>query len=730
MFKPIRNMLGLIRPHNKVKTPVILQLSDTECGIASLAMILAYHHYEIAIEVLRDLCGTGRDGCKASTLVNAARNLGFHAEAYRLDIAAIVELEIPVIAFWNFNHYVVINGIGTNKVFINDPAHGALAVSLEEFDTAYTGIIIAIMRLENTLTIKKEIQYGHFIKKSIAGLHFEAAFLLGIILTIVASNLLNSAITNFFIDFCVAANNKDSLIYLSIFTIISGGLFIISTIIQKWNQFKLCAYAGITNTSNIISHALQLPLIFYSLRQKSEIIAILARVELVISLVAKSTVNLVSATLIALICFIFMMKIDVLLSLASILISLCSCVSILFFSKLILANEKSNTHSLGKIYASSISNIRNLETIKACGFELRQLKKWHQLFCKKIHIHDKSLFLTTIMNTVSQFMNLLSVLIILYLGGIKISDGQISIGNLMAYYALYLFFSNNINSLFQAWKDILLAYAAHVRINDIMKYKKDTRFITLASNKPIPLNNQFAISCRDIDFYYNKNNRPTLRNIHLDLVKTHHIALVGSTGSGKSTLAKLLCALLPATHGEILLFGKNIDAYSADEISQMFAYVSQDVSLFSGSLHDNLTLWNNAITNKDIKIASRIACIDNLIDEKGLHAKVTENGANFSGGEKQRIDIARAIIQNTPIIILDEATSALDNATEHRLIKNLQQLDKTIIFVAHRLSTIKHCNNILVMDQGSIAESGNHSHLIQQRKLYFNLASSMDRHAC
>jgi ATP-binding cassette subfamily C protein len=352
--------------------------------------------------------------------------------------------------------------------------------------------------------------------------------------------------------------------------------------------------------------------------------------------------------------------------------------------------------------------------------ERNVLEKWRDLFTRKISIQDKSNTFTLMNDAIANFFGYLSMITLFMIGGRQVAEGHISTGYLMAYYSLHLFYYDSLTALLQALKDSQTAYLSHIRVNNIFCYDEDNRFKnnnSTVSEKNLPP----LIACSNVDFFYNKNIPATLHNIHLVIKPLQHIAFVGGTGSGKSTLAKLLCALLQTQSGKITVDGRDLDNLSQQDIASLFAYVAQDISLFSGTLYDNLTLWKESVSPHEINTAIQIACLEEVIAKKSLNGQVAENGNNFSGGERQRIDIARALIQNTQVLVLDEATSALDNLTEMKLLANLRKLDKTIIYVAHRLSTIQHCDQNFVMKNGSIIENGNHDELIQIKSHYYRL---------
>jgi ATP-binding cassette subfamily C protein len=716
----LKKLSGIFLPYNLIKTPIILQLSETECGVTALAILLSYYKTNIPLEKLRERCGTSRDGCKATTLVNVANEFGFDADAYRVEVDEILSMREPVIAFWNFNHYVVINGFGTNKAFINDPASGPATISMEEFDAAFTGVIIALSPTKNAIVNKPTPVFLPLIKEWIVKFQPEFTFIFACLCIALICPLLSASLAKIFVDYCVTSANADWIPYLGILGIAFSSLFCAANTQQKWSEFKLCAKASIIKTSELAERMFRLPMIFYSLRQKSEVIVLLSRAEMIISLLFKSLTKSIINLVTILVCLLFMENINCSLFIASLILSALSCYCFYSMSKLNLSLEKLNINAIGKYHAYTSASMRNIETVKACGLERNVLDKWRKLFAGKISIQDKSNTLTLMIESMAKFFDYLSMITLFMVGGLQVANGSISIGYLMAYYSLHLFYYGSLMGLLQALKDSQTAYVSHVRVDNIFCYDEDRRFKN--NNTTDPDENGYPlIICENVDFYYNKTIPATLHNINLEINSLQHIALVGGTGSGKSTLAKLLCALFQAQAGKIVVQGKDLSRLSQQDIASLFAYVSQDVSLFSGTLYDNLTLWKEGISHQAINIAVKTACLEDVITKRSLTGKVAENGNNFSGGERQRIDIARALIQNTQVLVLDEATSALDNLTEMKLLANLRKLHKTIIYVAHRLSTIQHCDQIFVMKNGVIVENGKHNELIQKKSHYYCL---------
>ena len=685
------------------KTPLYLQFSETECGIAALAMVLGFYKTHVSFDELREICGPGRDGCKASTLIKAAEEFGYAAECYSIEIDDIRRLTQPVIAYWKFNHYVVIKRVSNNKFYINDPAHGSLVLNFDEFDKSFTGIIILISPTEKSRKMKQPSIVFPLLTEWVRQYHSELIFIMICLILIAVCPLLNSFISALFINYCVLNGNHDWIPYVISFSMILLLLLTSAGVYQKWTQFQLCTKVSILKSSQIISHLLQLPLLFFSLRAKGEIISILSRLEIVINSLLKNLSIFTVNIFLSFACLLFMIRIDNYLAVLSLILITITLLTTQFLLKLNLATNQSTINTTGQWHANITSSIRNIETVTACGLEEKITTKLIGILSKKISLKEKLNSIIILIDEMNRVMSIISMLLILFAGSNRISNGVLSIGELLGYYSLHMFLMSNVSVISRSLKEYQDAFIAHGRIHDILQQKKSQRFLNNNQN-PLINDKEFVITCDRVCFFYNKAHKPTVNNVNLIIPQGYHIGITGKTGSGKSSLAKLLCGLYQSDSGIIAINGIDIASLSASVLAQYFSYVSQDISLFEGSIYDNLVMVKENINPHILQQAIQDACLDEVIASRGLYGRVEENGDNFSGGEKQRIEIARALIQNTPVLVLDEATSALDIYTEKRLINNLRQSGKTVIFIAHRLSCVSHCNKIVVMEDGMIRE--------------------------
>lgn len=724
MLNTSKTMLNLFK---RKKAPVYFQYSATECGIASLAMIFAYYKNYVSLEDLRDKCGVSRDGSRADTLIKVATEYGYKAEAYSVEIEDIKNLSHPVIAFWNFSHYVVINYVANNKFYINDPAIGSLTISHDEFDRSFTGIIIVIAPEKHTLKHNKIPVLRLLIREWLGKYHKELIYLSLCLFVLAAIPLLNSSLSTLFINYCVIYSNQDWILFIAIATFTLMTTLSVMISYQKISQFKLCAKASIVKSSEIIAHVLQLPMVFYSLRQKSEIITILSLSEGIVNALTRSMTNVFINTVSGCFCLACMLWMDVYLAGTSLICVFLSLLVSVIAARFNLAYEKLQINTLGRWNMYSMAGIRNMESIKICGLEQSVFTRWLELWIDKLNARDKIHSLMLRVSVINKFLSSMTTLGLFFVGSDRISKGYLSIGYFMGYYSLHLYFFHCVTVILGALKESQEAYVSHARMNDIKRHEKDQRFLNKAADNS-DIKTEEIIACQQVGFYYNRMEKPTLSDIHISIKTGQHVALVGKSGSGKSTLAKLLCALYHPGEGEIFYYGRKISSLLPEDLRQYFSYVSQDVSLFSGTIYDNLTMWQEDISRDEIMKAIHYACLDEVIALRGLYGEVEEGGGNFSGGERQRLDIARALIQNTSILVLDEATSALDIFTERKLIQHFRTLSKTIIYVAHRISAVAHCDQIYVLDNGQVIEHGSHDELMKSKRAYYELVRSEAAH--
>ncbi len=697
----------------------VLQLSSTECGIASLAMVCAYYGLQISLDELRKHCGTSRDGVRATGLIQAAERLGLQAEAYRVELDEITALTIPVIAFWRFNHFVVIKKVRRNKVYLNDPATGACVVGLDEFDKCFTGIILVLTPAAHFRRIPAPAKWRPILTTWLAHHVPALLFIVMCVLLTLAIPLLNARLCAIFVDYTVLNQQYAWLPALTGLILLAICILLSALRMLQETQFRLSAKAGLMQSARMMQHLLRLPLMYFSLRQKPELTALIMRAQASAASVFKSLGNMLANLIAAGFALIMMSMIDRQLSwwLAGLL--LLYAIPLKLSSGLAVEYEQKNLVAAGRYFGDVLSGIKCAETIKACGVENNVLVRWQGAMQEKINALDLTKNLSHMLQLFYQSYYSLSLLVTLGVGVVRVNEGVLTVGGLMSFYSVQLFFTSQLLALQQGMKEWQAAEALQTRTQDVVTAAADERFV---HSSPLVLNNQApALQCVNLSFHYNLTQAPVLSDINLTIPTGAVVGFTGKTGSGKSTLIKLLAHLYQPSGGRLYLYGEDCHQGSASILPENIAYVSQESNLFSGTIYDNLTLGLPAVSEQVVTDALRDACLTELILARGLHGRVEEGGCNFSGGELQRLEIARALIQSTKILILDEATSALDAATEATIMQHLRKRQITIVMIAHRLNSLKNCDCIYVLEQGRIIERGDHAGLLANQSCYFDL---------
>lgn len=740
-LKWLKILTGYFCPYNGISTPIVLQQTSTECGLAALAMLFNYYKCYISVDELRNQYGLSRDGTRIIDLIHIAQYYHFHVQAYTMDMDAISYLTEPVIAFWNFNHFIVINGAGYKKIFINDPAKGNYAVSLETFNKSFTGIVLHLTPPSNRLPASPKPQHMKTLLKQMVMSFRKEIIFIGIIIVIINFQpILSGGLIKVFIDQCLIGGNCAWLPSILGLLVATTCIYLLATLPCKWIEFKLYLNASLRHSKKIINHILHLPLIYFAVRPKSEVISLLAQINVCMDIIYRTLLTIFSRTTILVILIVSMVLINWFWTFLVGLMLIISIGIISLTTQIKLNYDLTNQHHITKHYARTVAWLKNLVTIKSCALENNIFELWYSDLISKLQQHEKIRNFDAMLTVIQHLLSQLSYFSIILFGGIAVASNTESLGQLIFFLSLTNLSTAALNTLLQAIKDNQQGLAVYKRINEITFNQMDQQFLHQGnyvsnSNRQSFLlqhnshqvdlgKGKIIIRCNQVSFSYNKRFMPIIKDINLDVTSGEHIGIVGRTGSGKSTLAKLLCGLYHAQQGNIHINQNDMHTLDPQVRARLFAYVSQDTGLLRGSLFDNLTLGNPRPDNHLIEQGITIACLEEVINQKGLYSEVEENAMNFSGGEKQRINIARAIIQNTPILILDEATAAIDEEMEAQIIHRLRQTHQTIIWVAHRLTSVKHCDKIIVIEKGSIIELGTHETLLKKNGFYAQLTAA------
>lgn len=699
------------------KTPIILQYAETECGLACLASIFSYYHLSLPLSQLRDESGLSRDGTRATTLLSIAKRHGFEADAYSMEIPALENLSEPVILHWNFSHYVILEGIQGDRVYINDPAIGRLSITRRMLDESFTGVVLAIRPLEPikpNVTHVRENLFLSFFKLTLPfqGYQFFALVLMGLLPLIISG--LGAVMVNH-----VLLRNQSQWLWpvLGMFTFFS--LLLISiTVIQQWLQQQYSESLSLSVSSKLFVQVLQWPAKLFELRPKGELLSVLSQLDYSISNLLNGIARFGANILMSLILLLSLFMLNYVLAIVSLsIIALFTLLTYCLSTKK-KRQEKLSVFAEGQWYAATLSAFNHVESVMISGLETLVFADWcralHQKITQQQSVMHYHVLLTGINRCLQTVIPLLFFVLVLH----EYEQGHLNLGSLFALTTLNTLFIRQISIVLDQLNMMQTVSAELNRVEDVQSVKQDPRFLLM--HQPVLSTAPYALCLDEVSFHYNQTSAPVIHRLSLHIKPGQHVAFVGESGSGKSTLVKLLSGLYTPDEGKLSINGQTLTEIPANQLATLIAVVSQEAGLLSGTLLDNLTLWNNDVLMESVHLALQTVELEKLVESRGLMFEVT-NDVMISGGERQRIELARALIQNTPVLILDEATSALDVAMESRILSRLRKLDKTIIHIAHRLSTIQHCDQIFVLAAGSVQEHGTHHRLMQKKGLYYQL---------
>jgi NHLM bacteriocin system ABC transporter peptidase/ATP-binding protein len=708
------------------RSPTILQMEWVECGAASLAMVLAYHGLWVPLEQVRVACGVSRDGTKASNMLKAARRFGFEAKGFRKEPDTLDELPMPCIIHWNFNHFVVLDGLDDNRAYINDPAVGRRAVDLLEFDSSFTGVVLAMEPGPDFRPAGRKPAVFPILARELVHSRPAVALLLALSVALAIPGIVIPAFGKIFVDDILVRNLRGWFVPLLIGMAATAAGRALVTALQQSLLLRLQTKLSVSMISRFLWHVMSLPMMFFTQRHGGDIASRVAANEQIARLLsgglATNALNLVSLIFFAAAMAVF----DLVLAALCVGMALLNVVAVKLVSRRLEDLNRNLAVERGKLYSSTISIVRTIETLKASGLEDDAFARWSGFQAKLLNLGQGVDGLHSLLLAIfPTFFAGLTTAIILGIGGARVIDGALTIGSLVAFQSLMMSFSAPINALVQLAAGFQEVKADLTRLEDVFNYPAEPASPALpAAERTLPKLSG-RIELRDIQFGYSPLEPPLIDGLSLTLQPGMRIALVGRSGSGKSTVGRLICGLAKPWSGEIRYDDCPLQDVLPDVFANSVAYVDQDIFLFEGTVRDNLTLWDPTVPEANISQALKDASIHDEIAARlgNYDCYVAEAGANFSGGQRQRIEIARALVGNPAILVLDEATAALDPYTEQQIDDNLRRRGCACIIIAHRLSTIRDCDEIILLDSGKVAERGTHEELLAKGTAYAQLVA-------
>jgi NHLM bacteriocin system ABC transporter peptidase/ATP-binding protein len=707
------------------KSPTILQMEWVECGAASLAMVLAYHGLWIPLERIRVACGVSRDGTKASNILKAARRFGLSAKGFRKEPETLTDLPMPSIIHWQFNHFVVLERIDDKYAYINDPAVGRRTVGLGEFDEAFTGVVLAMEPGPDFHPAGRKPAILPVLARELAHSKSAVALLLLASLALAVPGIVIPAFGKIFVDDILVRHLSDWFAPLLIGMALTAAARGFVTAFQQSLLLRLQTKLGVAMLGRFMWHLMSLPTEFFTQRHAGDVASRVAANENIARLLsgglALNALNLISIVFFAAAMAIF----DAVLAAICVGMALLNVVVLKVISRRLEELNRSSAVERGKLYGSTIGLVRTIETLKASGLENDAFARWAGFQAKILNLDQRVGAYSAVLDVFPAFFAALTTAVILGVGGARVIEGAMTIGSIVAFQSLMMSFATPINSLVQFAAQFQAAKADIGRLEDVLNYPAETRRQLPFDLGDVPPKLAGHVELRNIAFGYSPLDPPLIEGLSLKLEPGMRVALVGGSGSGKSTIGRLICGLLKPWSGEIRYDGRQLEDVPPEIFANSVAYVDQDIFLFEGSARDNLTLWDGTVQETRVSQALKDASIHEDIAARlgNYDCHVGEGGVNFSGGQRQRIEIARALVGNPSILVLDEATAALDPTTEQAIDDNLRRRGCACIIIAHRLSTVRDSDEIIVLDNGKIAERGTHDELLAKAGVYAQLVA-------
>ncbi len=709
------------------RTPTILQMEAVECGAVALAIVLAFYGRWISQDVLRSDCGVSRDGSRADNLFRAAEKHGMVVNAYSTEPEEITEYQFPAIIHWEFNHFVVLEGVTKRHVYINDPAYGKRTLSWDEFDEGFTGIILELkpgpqfFKTGHKPKILSNLLNRLRQSKEAVGFIFLATLFLAI------PGIAIPGLTKVFIDEVLIQQlsnwQKPVLLGLVIAACFQGLLTWYQRIILSRLETKMALVSG----AHFFWHLLRLPMSFFNQRYLGDILNRLQSSDSVAHLVSQQFGTNVVNLILALIYFFILCLLSIPLTVLVLTATFINILVLLLIAQRRSSESQRETKARNNLMSTAISGLQMIETYKASGAEDDFFRKFSGMHANYMETEQQLGWTRDCVSVLPNALKLVTNAAILALGAWLVIQGQMTIGTVIAFQLLYQNFSHPIDMLVTLSGKIQEISADLFNLEDITSHRLAERYQTTESSHDKNHKLVGHIIFEKVTFGYSPLAEPLLTDFSLEIKPGKKIALVGSSGSGKSTIGKLLLSYYEPWSGRILIDGTELRNIPNPVKVNSIASVDQEINLFNATLKDNLTLWDNTISDEEILHASKAVLMHETIAgerENGYESIINEGGSNFSGGQRQRLEIARAILKKPTILILDEATSALDSQMELVIDNHLRQLGCSVLIISHRLSTIRDADEIIVLERGHVVERGTHQELFELHGAYYELLAS------
>jgi len=716
----------VFRRGSRVRTPTVLQLEATECGAASLAMVLAYHGRRVPLEQLRQECGVSRDGSKATNILKAARRHGVTARAFKKEPNQLSELELPAIIFWNFNHFVVLDSIGPKGARLNDPAFGRRLVTPDEFDESFTGVVLTFSPTEEFQRGGKRESIARGLIDRLEGAGAALIFAVVSSAGLIVPGLAAAAFTGIFVDQILIQRLDTWRVPLLLSMLAVGAIAAGLTFLQQHNLSRLRFHMALIGSARFIWHVLRLPVAYFAQRYAIEVAGRNFLNDRIAALLAGDFATTLLNMFAILVYAVVMAQYDLVLTAIGVCFAFANLACLWFSSRGVVDVSRRLQMDSAMLNSVTVGGFAMLDSLKANGAESLFMARWAGYHAKVLNAEQRLGRMQVVLGVLPFGLGIVATVAIIVVGGLRVMDGALAIGMLVGFQTLMATFSQPVTQLVGFGNQMQRMRTDFERLDDVLRQQLDPGFLRSPEPDSRPARLDGRIRIDGLKYGYAPLDPPLIEDFSLDLQPGMRVALVGKSGSGKSTIGKLIAGLYQPWAGGIALGGRRIDEMPRATLRHSIAYVDQNTALFPGTIRDNITLWDPTLSDERIAAAAQDAMIhaDIAARPQGYDHAVEEGGRNFSGGQRQRIILARALALDPSLVVFDEATSALDAATEFQIMERLRRRGCSCVIVVHRLSTVRDSDEIIVLEQGKIVERGAHAELIAANGRYRSLVES------
>jgi NHLM bacteriocin system ABC transporter peptidase/ATP-binding protein len=697
-------------------------MEAVECGAAALAMVLAHYGRHVPLEELRIACGVSRDGSRASNLLKAARGYGLTAKGMQMDLAALAGVRAPAVLFWEFNHYVVYDGMGRRYgrrgVFVNDPAKGRRFVPMEEFDGSFTGVVLTMEPGDGFTEGGRRPGVWGAMPARLRGTAgtLPAAVLASLLLVLVGAAV--PALSRTYIDTFLIGGQTSLLGVL--FT--SMAACVLLTLVLTWLQQANLHHGRIVSSTlssaRFLRHLLRLPVTFFSQRSPADLVQRLQSNDAVAETLARDLATAGVDAVVVVLYAVLLYTYDPQLTFVGVGVALLNVVALRVVVRLRATRTAKLRADNARLTNTAYTGLQLIETMKATGSEDGYFRKWAGQHATTLEEQQRLGVPSAWLGVVAPTLATLNSALILWIGGMRAIEGHVSVGLLVAFQALVTRFTAPLTRL-NGVAGRIQDFAADVaRLKDVEDFRADPLYARRTDGSARRLRGHVELI--DVSFGYSPLDEPLLTGFDLTVAPGQQVALVGGSGSGKSTVSRLIAGLYTPWEGVIRIDGRRLEDIPRGALAASVSFVDQDVFLFEGTVRDNVALWDPSVPDEAVVEALRDAALYDVVMRRpgGIHSPVEQDGRNFSGGQRQRLEIARALVRRPSILVLDEVTSALDAETELVVMDNLRRRGCACVVIAHRLSTVRDSDEIVVLQHGAVVERGRHDELLARGGAY------------